>query len=187
MITYAAFLRGVNMTGHNTIRMAELSDMVRKLGFSDAETYIQSGNVIFNYSGKQDEASLTSVIEAGIKERFGHNVRAMLRSLPELRSLTRKNPYLNEDKFDSARMAVLMLHEEPDENQILKVKDVDYPPDKFKISGKEIFIFCPNGFGKTKLYTNFFENKMKVTGTARNWKTMLTILEMCEKKSLEGT
>ncbi len=185
MTTYAAFLRAVNMTGHNTIRMAELSDMFRKLGFSDAETYIQSGNIIFNSSGKQDEAGLTSLIEAGITKRFGHSVRAMLRSLPEIESFRARNPYLNEDNFDQTRMAVLMLHEAPDENQILKVKDIDYPPDKFQISGKEIYIFCPNGFGKTKLYTNFFENKMKVTGTARNWKTILTILEMCERKSLE--
>ena len=68
------------------------------------------------------------------------------------------------------------------ESQIQKVADVDYPPDKFKIIGNEIYTFCPNGFGKTKLYTNFFENKMKVTGTARNWKTITTLLNLAEKR-----
>ncbi len=63
-------------------------------------------------------------------------------------------------------------------SQILKVQDVDFPPDRFKIIGEEIHIYCPNGFGKTKLYTNFFEKKMGVTGTARNWKTVTTLINM---------
>jgi uncharacterized protein (DUF1697 family) len=62
------------------------------------------------------------------------------------------------------------------------MKGIDYPPDKFQISGNEIYIWCPDGFGKTKLYTNFFENKMKVKGTARNWKTITSLLEIALKK-----
>ena len=79
-------------------------------------------------------------------------------------------------------MAVIFLHDDLTESQIQKVADVDYPPDKFKIIGNEIYTFCPNGFGKTKLYTNFFENKMKVKGTARNWKTITTLLNLAEKR-----
>jgi uncharacterized protein (DUF1697 family) len=75
-------------------------------------------------------------------------------------------------------MAIIFLHEKPSEEQILKVAGVDFPPDKFKIIGSEIHIYCPNGFGKTKIYTNFFEKKMKVTGTARNWKTITSIIEL---------
>jgi uncharacterized protein (DUF1697 family) len=79
-------------------------------------------------------------------------------------------------------MAVLFLHDKPSESQIQKVANIDYPPDKFRIIGREIFIYCPNGFGRTKLYTNFFEQKMGVVGTARNWKTITTILNIAEKK-----
>jgi uncharacterized protein (DUF1697 family) len=79
-------------------------------------------------------------------------------------------------------MAVLFLHDEPSETQVQKVADINYPPDKFKIIGKEIFIYCPNGFGRTKLYTNFFEKKMGVIGTARNWKTITAILDIANKK-----
>jgi len=93
------------------------------------------------------------------------------------------NPFFDEMNFNPSRLAVIFLHEMPSGEQIEKVKNVDYPPDKFKIIGKEIFIYCPNGFGKTKLYTNFFENKMKVTGTARNWKTINNLLEI----ALEGS
>jgi len=75
----------------------------------------------------------------------------------------------------------MFIHEKLTESQIQKVADVDYPPDKFKIVGNEIFTYCPNGFGRTKLYTNFFEKKMKLSGTARNWKTITTIMELAEK------
>ncbi len=70
----------------------------------------------------------------------------------------------------------------PSEDQMSGIKGVDYPPDKFKIIGKEIYIYCPNGFGRTKLYTNFFENKMRIVGTARNWNTINTIQGIAEKK-----
>ena len=76
----------------------------------------------------------------------------------------------------------MFIHEKLTESQVQKVADVDYPPDKFKIVGNEIFTYCPNGFGRTKLYTNFFEKKMKLSGTARNWKTITTIMELAEKR-----
>lgn len=79
-------------------------------------------------------------------------------------------------------MITLISYEEATAAQILKVKDVDYPPDKFKIIGKEIFTYCPNGFGKTKIYTNFFEKKMGVTGTGRSWKSITAILNIAERR-----
>jgi uncharacterized protein (DUF1697 family) len=78
-------------------------------------------------------------------------------------------------------MVAILLYEKPTEIQIQKVIKISYPPDKFVITGNEIFVYCPNGFGKSKLYTNFFEKKMGVTGTARNWKTLTTILSLAEK------
>lgn len=182
MQTYVSFLRGVNMTGHNTIKMTDLADLYRKLGFKDAETYIQSGNVIFSTSGGSKESELGLKIEKGILEKFNYLVPVMIRTIKELADLFISNPFLEEPGFDPSKMAVIFLHEEPSDNQLQKVRDVDYPPDKFKITGKEIFTYCPNGFGRTKIYTNFFEKKMRVTGTARNWKTVNTLLDIAEKK-----
>ena len=92
------------------------------------------------------------------------------------------NPFLKEPGFDPSKMAVLFLELKPSFAQIQKVDGIDYPPDKFYINDSEIYVYCPNGFGKTKLYTNFFETKMKVTGTARNWRTVIKLQEMAEKK-----
>jgi uncharacterized protein (DUF1697 family) len=182
MQSYISFLRGVNMTGHNSIKMTDLRALYIKIGLTDAETFIQSGNVIFSKTGNITPSALSVNIEQAILEKFNFIVPAMIRTNQELSDLFSLNPYTEETGFDPSKMAVIFLHEEPSDTQLQKVEKVDYPPDRFKIIGKEIFIYCPNGFGRTKLYTNFFEKKMGVIGTARNWKTITTLLNLSSKK-----
>ena len=178
-----SLLRGVNMTGHNTIKMTDLVALYRKLGFSDAETYIQSGNVVFNIPENQSLQLLSARIEEAILKKFNYNIPVMIRTLDELKETISVDLFKEEAGFNEDKLSVIFLNEFPLPAQIEKVKNIDYPPDKFKIIGKEIFIYCPNGFGKTKLYTSFFEKKMKVTGTARNWKTINKIFELALKRS----
>lgn len=182
MTTYISFLRGVNMTGHNSIKMTDLAALYRDLGFIAPETFIQSGNVVFSTDTGMKLPDVALRIETGISETFGYNVPVMVRTISSMRKILTSNPFLREENFDPAKMAVMFLHDDLTQSQVEKVADIDYPPDKFKIIGNEIYTFCPNGFGKTKLYTNFFENKMKVTGTARNWKTVTTLLNLAEKR-----
>ena len=170
------------MTGHNSIKMSDLSALYNDLGFIEPETFIQSGNVIFSTIRDILVPDIARSIETAIHNIYRYDVPVMIRTVKEMRDLITSNPYLEEVNFDPAKMAVIFLHENPSESQILKVAAVDYPPDKFRIIGKEIFTFCPNGFGRSKIYTNFFENKMKVTGTARNWKTVTTLLGLAEKR-----
>jgi uncharacterized protein (DUF1697 family) len=170
------------MTGHNSIKMTDLASTYRDLGFIEPETFIQSGNVIFSTGEEGVVTDMALAIETAIHNTFGYDVPVMIRTIPGMRNLFTSNPYLSEINFDPAKMAVIFLHDHPAESQIQKVADVNYPPDKFKIIGSEIYTFCPNGFGRTKLYTNFFENKMKVTGTARSWKTITTLLNLAQKR-----
>jgi uncharacterized protein (DUF1697 family) len=170
------------MTGHNSIKMTDLQAMYRKLGYNDAETYIQSGNVIFSSIADLSPSEISSKIERAIRDNFNYDITVMIRNVEELKKLESVNPFLKMDNFDPSKMAVLFLDQEPSEAQVQKVMNIDYPPDKFKIAGSEIFIYCPNGFGKTKLYTNFFERKMGVAGTGRNWRTINKLLEIAEKK-----
>jgi len=165
------------------IRMTELADLFISLGFVDAVTYIQSGNVIFSADGKRSSSELSADIEKAILGRFKFPISVMTRQDTELVKLLTVNPFLDIQGFDPSKMAVVFLHETPVESQIHKVAGVDFPPDKFSIIGNEIFIYCPNGFGRTKLYTGFFEKKMNVIGTARNWKTVTTLLSLSEKHS----
>ena len=185
MNTYITMLRGVNMTGHNTIKMTRLAEMFRQLGYSDAETYIQSGNIVFSCRNSRiDEVS--SAIRKAILSEFSLDIAVITRTPDEIKKIIAVNPFLEEPGFDPSKMAVVFLELKPSEEQILKVAGIDYPPDKFRIIGSEIYIYCPNGFGRTKLYTNFFEAKMKVTGTARNWTMVNKLLEMAENKMRPG-
>jgi uncharacterized protein (DUF1697 family) len=170
------------MTGHNSIKMTELADLFKDLGFNDAETYIQSGNVIFSSLDDLPIPDISFRIEKAILERFNYKVPVMIRTVNEMRELMSGNPFLKEENFEPSKMAVIFLTEKTIEAHIQKFKDIDYPPDKYKIIGSEIFIYCPNGFGRTKLYTAFFEKKIGVPGTARNWKTVTTLLDIAEKR-----
>ncbi len=168
------------MTGHNSIKMNELSLLFKSLGLRENKTYIQSGNVIFKADGKHSENELAKLIEEEIERKYSYKIPSMIRNIDDLKSLFRINPYLAEPDFEPSKMAVIFLHDELSESQADKMININYPPDKYQLSDKEIFIYCPNGFGRTKLYTNFFEGKMGVTGTARNWKTITTILNIAE-------
>jgi uncharacterized protein (DUF1697 family) len=182
MPTCISFLRGINMAGHYPVKMADLSALYKGLGFNDAETYIQSGNVIFSSESAFEAKDIAGIIEAAILKRFSYNVPVMIRTTGELRKILMSNPFLEEDNFDPSKMVAIILYEKPTEEQISKMKDIDYPPDKYVITGNEIFVYCPNGFGRSKLYTNFFEKKMGVVGTARNWKTITSLLQLAEKR-----
>jgi uncharacterized protein (DUF1697 family) len=182
MQTLISLLRGINMAGHNSIKMSDLSNLYKDLGFTYVETYIQSGNVIFCYGENEQVPTISNRIEKAILERFDLNIPVMIRTVQEMKDLSSSNYFLSEEDFDPAKMAVIFLHEKCKESQIKKVADVNYPPDRFFISGSEIFIYCPDGFGRTKIYTNFFEKKMGVIGTGRNWKTITTLLDIAQKK-----
>jgi uncharacterized protein (DUF1697 family) len=181
MLIYISMLRGVNMAGHNKIKMTDLSALYKMLGFSDAETFIQSGNVVFSNPENTPVPEITARIEKAILKKFNYIIPVIIRTTEELREVISINPFREEENFNSERLAVIFLYEKPSEEQIEKVKNINYPPDKFKIIGKEVFIYCPNGFGKSKIYTGFFENKMKVSGTGRNWNTINSLLAIAEK------
>ncbi len=170
------------MAGHNRIKMSDLADLYLKLGLKDPETYIQSGNVIFNDQFDRDQSGIEQTIFEGIKERLGLSIPVMIRSVKEMKDIISNNPFTG-DNIDITKLAVIFLTGKPSDLQISKVKNIEYPPDRFSIIGREIFIYCPNGFGRTKIYTGFFESKMKVTGTGRNWNSVNTLLEIAERKA----
>ena len=182
MQTFISLLRGVNMTGHNSIKMSDLADLYRKLGFHAPETFIQSGNVIFGTDKGGTAEDIAGSIESAITGKYGYDVPVMIRTSEDIKDIITSNPFLTEVNFDPAKMAVIFLRKNVTADQVSKVADVDYPPDKFLVTGREIYTFCPNGFGRTKIYTNFFESRMKVRGTARNWKTITTLLELAGKR-----
>src|SRR5512140_1348398 len=109
MQVYLTLLRGVNMAGHKKIKMTDLTSMFLEAGYTDAETFIQSGNVIFTSRENKSASEVASEIESAIKVRFGFEVTALIRTPAEIQSVISLNPFLSEKNFDPSKSAVIFL------------------------------------------------------------------------------
>lgn len=181
MQTYISILRGVNVSGSNKLPMALLKSLYEKLGFKNIITYIQSGNVVF-LSNEKNAAKLSDKIKAAILKEFQLNVPVIIRTAEEMQSLINVNPFLKQKNIDEAKLHVTFLADDADKEHIKKINADQYIPDQFIIKNKEIYLYCPNGYGRTKLTNTFFENKLKLTATTRNWKTVNKLLRMADEK-----
>ena len=183
METYIAILRGINVGGHNKIKMADLKSAMEKAGFEDVTTFIQSGNIIFNKK-VTDEKEPDRQVEALISKRFGINVPVIIRSNTDLKHIFEHNPFISDGQVDESKLHVTFLSGDPSSLLIDNLTVKDFRPDQFTIIGKEIYLFCPNGYGRTKLTNTFFESKLNVTATTRNWRTVGKLLELGNREEL---
>ncbi len=181
MVTFISLLRGINVSGQNRIPMAELKELYAALGFTNVVTYVQSGNVVFDCAG-QDAAQVAARIEAGITRTFGHTVRVLLRDQDRFRQLVQGNPFTQGRNEDPARLHVTFLAEAPAEAALSRLAIPSGAQDEFVIAGQEVYLFCPNGYGRTKLSNDFFERKLGVSATTRNWKTVCALHELAEQR-----
>lgn len=176
MKRFIALLRGINVSGQKKIKMSDLKSLFEEVGFQNVETYIQSGNVIFS-SKELSVKILESKISSGIKNKFGFDVQVIVLNPEEIEYVIRANPFIKKKK-DTERLYVTFLGKNPSNENFDKINSADYLPEEYAIDGRHIYLFVPNGYGKAKLNNNFFENKLKVLGTTRNWKTTITLSEL---------
>jgi uncharacterized protein (DUF1697 family) len=179
MKTYISMLRGINVSGQKTIRMAELKKMYEALGFSAVQTYLQSGNVVFSSDDAQvDAARLTARIEAQIEETFGFSVSILIRDARDFQRIVANNPFLNGRNEETGNLYVTFLSQAPTPLELAKVKTPPGETAEFIPGAQEIFLFVPDGYGRTKLSNTFFEKKLHQTATTRNWNTVQALLGM---------
>jgi uncharacterized protein (DUF1697 family) len=171
-------LRGINVSGHNPIKMPELKILCENLGYKEVQTYIQSGNIIFKTTDNQTAKDVSSKVECAILKQFGFHVPVITRTPDELQEIINGNPLRNADGTVADKIYITFLENEPLPEDTGKINPVGYLPDRFVIKGKEIYIDCAGGYGTTKLSNTFFENKLKVRATTRNWKTVNALLEL---------
>ncbi|MCP5063536.1 MAG: DUF1697 domain-containing protein [Ignavibacteriae bacterium] len=178
MQTYIALLRGINVSGQKKIKMTDLKVYFETLNFENVRTYIQSGNVIFE-STKTDATDLAIQIKTEILIQYGFDVPTLVLTSEYLKNILNNNP-LGKDK-NTDQIYFTILADKPSTENIEKIKKENYLPDEFSILDKVVYLYLSNGYGRTKLNNNFFENKLKVKATTRNWKTLNKILEITNK------
>ncbi len=172
------FLRGINVSGRNMIKMTDLAPLFKGFGIAGVSTYLQSGNVVFSNSKGLKESGLSELIKTRIKKKLGLDVHVVIRTREEIESILINNIFLMSGMEDTDKLYVIMLDRNPDQSRLDGPRLTDFSPEKFEIRGREVYIFCPDGYSRAKLNNNFFEKKLSSIATTRNWKTMIAVSEM---------
>lgn len=173
---YIVLLRGINVGGHNKVPMAELRKALADRGFVDVSTYIASGNVLLE-AGDRHEPEVVDEVADAVTERFGLSIPIVARSVTEWPAILAANPFPDaeaEPKF----LHVSLCDRAPDAEAIAAFDAAAYLPDRLAVVGRELYLWYPNGSGRSKLTGAVLERRLGVTTTARNWSTMLKLAEL---------
>jgi uncharacterized protein (DUF1697 family) len=173
-------LRGVNVGGHNKIKMERLRALCESLKFECPRTYVQSGNVIFRTKEKSSPA-LASKIQNALEREFGFRPEVILRTVDELRNAIAANPFAGRLDVEPGKLLVTFLTGYPSVEARAKLLSLKDHPEEFHLLGREMYIYFPNGAGKSKLPWSSVERLLNTTGTARNWNSVTKMLAMAEE------
>ncbi len=181
METYISILRGVNVGGQAQIKMEALKKSYEKIQFGNVTTYIQSGNVIFD-TAEGDVRTIENKISSQIEADFGIQVPVIVLTSESLKIIIEENPFTKDPGKDIAFLHVTFLAEIPKEYEKTSIEEKKQGDEEIRFSEKAIYLYCPHGYGRTKLNNNFLERKLKVGATTRNWKTTLELLRLATRE-----
>jgi uncharacterized protein (DUF1697 family) len=143
-----------------------------------ASRSVQSGNIVFEWTNPEPIKALEERMHQAISEKFGFDIPVIIRTAQEWADSITRNPFLPEKDGEEGRIYLTFLQNEPSKESLEKIQGFQYLPDQFEIIGREVYIYCKSGYGTSKLSNPFFESKLKVAATTRNWNTVMKLYEM---------
>jgi uncharacterized protein (DUF1697 family) len=173
--TWIALLRGINLGARNKVAMADLRELFAGLGAEDVTTYVQSGNVVFGST--LSRAELGKAIAQEIRSRLGLDLTVVLLTGAEVDRLVEGNPFAKAQP-DPVKLHVTFLAEPADAGRTRAVEQLEFEPDEFRVTRKAVYLHCPQGYGRSKLSNAFFEQRLGVAATTRNWRTVRALAEV---------
>jgi len=176
---FISMLRGVNVGAHNRIKMDALRALYQSLGLEDPRTYVQSGNVIFRTKEK-NPSQLAKKIQAALERTLKCSAEVILRTPDEFRNVIANNPFSRRSEIEPGKLLVNFLSHEPPASAHQALQSFKRYPEEIHLVGRELYIYFPNGAGKSKLPWASLARQMKVEGTARNWNSVVKMLEIAE-------
>lgn len=176
---YIALLRGINVGGHKVIKMDQLKRMFEALGLAKVQTYIQSGNVLFESA--ETAASLRTRIEQEIQTVFSFEVTVVLRTLDELKRVIDASIFQGDQLQEGETLYVALLADKPTSEGRERLLTFKSEVDDYHMTEDEVYIFCRQSIRKSLFSNNFLEKQLKVSATTRNWNTMNKLIAMGEK------
>lgn len=181
MYTHLALLRGINVSGHNMIKMDVLKSLLENMGYQNVRTYIQSGNVFVD-SEEEHGPSVGFAIKQELFKQLGLDVPIVVVSKNDIEHCFSNNPYLKEKVVDEKKLYVAFISKELQSSAINELKISQFKPDEASVDKNCIFIKYAIGAGKTRLDQKYIEKKLNVIATIRNWNTVSKLLEMYNEK-----
>lgn len=178
---YAALLRGINVSGQKIIRMEDLKEDFESLKFTNVSTYIQSGNVMFE-APVTKTAIIEKEIEACLLKRAGHQIVVIVRTIPELEEVVRRNPYAKTQLKENEKLHVTFLLDQPAGPAVALLGRLKSPTDEIIPMKKEVYILCRNGYGRTLFSNTLIEKKLAVPATTRNWNTVNKLIDIAHAR-----
>lgn len=179
MTVYVALLRGINVGGKAKLPMADLRRIAETIGLTDVQTYIQSGNLVFR-TARRGGPAIAEELRSAIRADVGVDPAIILRTLAELRDAVAANPFAARGE-DVAHLHAIFLDSPASSAALQALDPAHYAPEEFAANGRELYLFLPNGMGRSVLAADLSRRKPTTTGTARNWRTVTTVLAMAEK------
>jgi len=177
MNTCIALLRGINVGGKHMLPMKDLRMLMEKHDCEDVQTYIQSGNVVFR-TATDDMTTLCTRITAGVAKRHGFEPRVLILTRAELERAVAGNPFPQADENPKS-LHLFFLSDPPAKPDLESLESLKTPSERFALKGKIFYLHTPEGFGVSKLAMRV-EQALGVAATARNWRTVRTLLEMAK-------
>lgn len=175
-----SMLRGVNLGSHNRIKMDALRTLYESLKLENPRTYVQSGNVIFR-TKERNLKKLATTIEHAIEKTFKFRPAVILRTVDELRAAIADSPFESSRKLEPGKILVTFLAAQPPGEAAAGLAVFKSYPEEIHLKGRELYMYFPNGAGRSKLPWSQVEKLLKVTGTARNWNSVMAMLAIAEE------
>jgi len=173
--SYVALLRAVNVAG-KTLKMADLREVVRSMGYADVSTYIQSGNVVFTCP-RTNPNKLARQIEERLAQDLALSTTVLVRTHQDLADIAANNPFLGQRR-EPSKLHVTFLADAPEADAAKLLVVPDGGPEELLLAGREVYLFYPNGYGRSKLSNTFIEKRLGVPATTRNWATVLKLRDL---------
>ncbi|HEV2750911.1 MAG TPA: DUF1697 domain-containing protein [Gemmatimonadales bacterium] len=174
MTTCVALLRAINVGGHNPVPMADLRDLLTRLGFGEVQSLLQTGNLVFQSDGRAG-AELERLLEAEARKRLRLETDFIVRSGREWQAVIARNPFPKQAEGDPAHLLVLFLKDAPDVKSVKALQAAITGPEVVRAVGKHLYVIYPDGVGRSRLTNAVIEKRLGTRGTGRNWNTVLKL------------
>ena len=181
MTTFVALLRGVNVAGHKKIGMPELCRSCEALGLTEVRSYLQSGNLVFS-AVDGNPTDIAATLKARIARDFGHEVEVLVMPGEELEHIVSTNPLRPQSGGEEKLFHATILFRHVSETRFAELALPAQEGEKAALVGRVVLLYCPHGYGKTKLSTRYFEKALGIPATTRNWRTVLKLRDLSAGK-----